>query len=285
MTYSWQLPLAVIGGMIAGLGVLLIVRQVLPAVFGAPAPPVARGRAVAIRPARTPGPFGWLTRWVALPTRDLAVLRLEPDVYLARIAGWVVAGLIVPFAVTGGLALYSIDLPVALPVSVGLVAAGTFGLLAHYTVVRRAELARRWFAHAFCAYLDLVVLELAAAGPVRAMERAARICHGWAFQRIEEALRLAEVRLVPPWDQMRELGDEYGIVELQEFAAVMHTAGSTGGRAPAMLRAQAAALRSRLRADALSRASSSARQLELPATLLIAVLLLYAIYPLITRHG
>ncbi len=285
MTYSWEMPLAVIGGALAGLGVFLIVRQILPAVFGVPAPPVAGRRELALRPTLVAGPFGWLTRWVTLPTRDLAVLRLEPEAYLARVAGWSLAGLIVPFAVAGGLALYAIDLPVALPVSVGLVAAGTLGLLAHYTVVRRAELARREFAHAFCTYLDLVVLELAAAGPVHAMERAARICQGWAFERIEEALLLAQVQPVLPWDQMRALGVEYGMVELQEFAAVMHTAGSTGGQAPAMLRAQAAALRSRLRADALGRATSSARQLELPATLLLVVLLLYAIYPLLTRHG
>lgn len=285
MTYSWQLPLAVIGGTLVGLGLYLIVRQVLAALFGVPPPPVATGRELALRPARVPGPFGWLARWVALPVRDLAVLRLEPETYLARVVGWALAGLVVPMAVAGGLALFAIDLPVALPVSVALVAAGTFGLLAHYSVVRRAELARREFAHAFCTYLDLVVLELAAGGPVHAMERAARICQGWAFERIDEALLLAQVRLVLPWDQLHALGVEYGMVELQEFAAVMHTAGSTGGQAPAMLRTQSAALRSRLRADALGRASASARQLELPATLLVAVLATYALYPLVTRHG
>jgi Flp pilus assembly protein TadB len=158
-----------------------------------------------------------------------------------------------------------------------------FALLARRDVGRKATDARRDFNRAFCSYLDLVVLELTAAGPVQALEAAAKICHGWAFDRIDEALTQAQLQMTFPWEQLQHLGEEIDVIELQDFAAIMRSAGDSGAHVQQTLREQADALRDRLRTDSLTRAEAISAKLEMPAAFLVIVLAIFMIYPLIAR--
>jgi Flp pilus assembly protein TadB len=181
------------------------------------------------------------------------------------------------------LALVGVSLPFVVPTAGGLVLGLMFAYLAHRDVMKKAALARREFARAFCTYLDLVVLELTAAGPVQAMERAAKICHGWVFERISEALTQAQLQVTFPWDQLRDLADEIDVIELQDFSAIMQSAGASGAHVQQTLREQADSMRDRLRTDALARAESTSAKLEMPAALLVIVLAIFMIYPLLAR--
>jgi tight adherence protein C len=289
MIFTWELPVAVIGGATAGGGLLLIVRELLPAT-PALGPTLARlqpplDEPLSVRAENALGPWGWLARYVTIPARDLAILGRPHAEYLTSLATSGLIGLFAPGLIYALLTLFGLHVPVVAPVGGGLLFALIFAFLAHRDVMKKARLARREFGRAFCTYLDLVVLELTAAGPVQAMERGAKICHGWVFERIGGALTQAQLQMVFPWSQLKALGEEIGVLELQDFSAIMQSAGDSGAHVQQTLREQADAMRDHQRTDALARAENISAKLEMPAALLVIVLAIFIIYPLIARLG
>jgi tight adherence protein C len=289
MTISWELPLAVLGGAVVGVGVFGIIRELLPATPSL-GPTLARLQPSLDAPAsmlvEPPlGPWGWLARIAPVPATDLSILGKRKDAYLTSIATSALSGLIAPGVLTALLALAGVHIPIVVPILLGLVCGFLFAWLARRDIGSKAANARREFNRAFVTYLDLVVLELTAAGPVQAMERAAKICHGWVFERIGDALTQAQLQMTFPWDQLKSLSEEIGVIELQDFAAIMQSAGSSGAQVQLTLREQADSMRDRLRTDALGRAESISAKLEMPAALLVIVLAIFIIYPLIARLG
>src|SRR5262249_11570201 len=195
----WEVPLAVLGGSVAGIAVFLIIRELMPAT-PALAPTLARLQPRIEAPTiglaePSLGAWGWLARVVPVPASDLSILGKRQDAYLTSVATSAISGLIAPGVLAVLLALAGIHIPFFIPVILGLLGAMLFALLARRDVGRKATDARRDFNRAFCSYLDLVVLELTAAGPVQALEAAAKICHGWAFDRIDEALTQAQLQM------------------------------------------------------------------------------------------
>jgi Flp pilus assembly protein TadB len=284
---SWELPLALLGGAVVGTGFFMIIRELLPATpalgptLARLQPPIEARMSSLAEPSL--GPWGWLARVVPVPSADLAILAKRKDAYLTSIATSALSGLIAPGVLVALLALAGVHVPIFVPVVLGLVCALLFALLARNDVSRKATGARREFLRGFCTYVDLVVLELTAAGPVQALESAVKICHGWVFDRIEGALTQAQMQMAFPWDQLRLLGEEIDVIELQDFAAIMHSAGDSGAHVQQTLREQADALRDRLRTDSLGRAESISAKLEMPAAFLVIVLAIFMIYPLIAR--
>jgi tight adherence protein C len=289
MIGTWELPVAVIGGAIAGSAVFLIVRELLPATPSL-GPTLARlqpgGEApVAARFEAALGSWGWLAKYVTVPTKDLAILGKGADAYLTSLGTSAIAGLVAPAVLVFALSLGGVAPHFVLPALLGPVCAALFAFLAHRDVLKKAKVARREFARTFCTYLDLVVLELTAAGPVQALERAAKICHGWVFERIDGALMQAQMQMTFPWDQLRTLAEEIGVTELHDFAAIMRSAGDSGAHVQTTLHEQAESQRDRQRTDALGRAEAISARLEMPAALLVIVLAVFMIFPLMARLG
>jgi hypothetical protein len=181
------------------------------------------------------------------------------------------------------LARLGLSLPLALPLGFSLALAAGCGYLAHREVLAKAERARRDFIRAFCTYVDLVALELTASGPVQALERAAKVCQGWAFDRITEALTQAQLEMTLPWQQLRRLAVQIGVPDLHDLAATMQSAGAEGAQVQQTLREQADSLRNRLRTEALARAEAISARLEMPAAMLVIVLAIFMIFPLMAR--
>jgi len=224
-----------------------------------------------------------LARIVSVPSTDLAILGKPVDAYLSSIAMSALSGLVAPGVLVALLTLAGLHIPIVIPIVLGLLCSLLFALLARRDVGRKATDARREFRRAFCTYLDLVVLELTAAGPVQALESAVKICHGWVFDRIGEALTQAQLQMTFPWDQLRVLGEEIDVIELQDFAGIMQSAGDSGAQVQQTLREVADSLRDRLRTDSLGRAETVSAKLEMPAAFLVIVLAIFMIYPLIAR--
>jgi Type II secretion system (T2SS), protein F len=293
---TWELPLAVAGGAVAGTGLLAIVRELLPATPSL-GPTLARlqpGFAAGTRGRKAPklatveaslGSWGWLAKYITPPSTDLAILGKGTDEYLTSLGTSAVIGLIAPSVVMFLFALAGLSPHVVAPIALGPVCAALFAFAAHRAVLKKAVLARREFARAFCTYLDLVVLELSSAGPVQALERAAKICHGWVFERISDALTQAQMQVTLPWEQLRVLAEQIAVTELHDFAAIMRSAGDSGAHVQETLHEQAEALRDRLRTDALGRAETVSAKLEMPAAVLVIVLAVFMIYPLLARLG
>ncbi|MEV0327074.1 type II secretion system F family protein [Micromonospora echinospora] len=287
---NWHLTLAVVGGAAVGLGVFLVVREMLPATPAlGPAlrrlhqPPTA-ARAATASAARNPD---WLTgaaRWLRPPHRQLALIGQTPEQYALSVLLSALIGLATPTLAAAFLAVMGIGLPFVVPVLGSLGMAFLAALIAHRSVLQKADKAREQFRLAVCAYLDLVALQLSAAhGPVQSLERAAEVCDGWVFDRIREALRIAQMQMHSPWDELRELAEKIGIPELGDVGAIMRSSGSEGAQVHETLRSRADALRDQIRTDNLAQAEGVTSRLDIPGSLLVFVLLGFIVYPFLAR--
>jgi hypothetical protein len=280
----------VLGGSLVGLGLFLVVREALPAT-PALAPALRRlhatgGSAPALgaRHVRSLDWLGGLSRYLSPPTRELALLDQTAEQYTLSLLVSGVVGLAVPGVAGALLAVAGVRVPFAIPVLTSL-ALGALGmLLAHRSVMSKADKARAEFTRAVCTYLDLVALQLSAAhGPVHALEQAAAVCDGWVFERIREALRMAQMQMHAPWDELRELAALIGVPELGDVGAIMQSSGTEGAAVHETLRSRADSLRDQIRTDNLAKAEAITGRLDIPGALLVFVLMGFVIYPFTAR--
>ncbi|MEV1332752.1 type II secretion system F family protein [Micromonospora costi] len=286
---NWHLGIAVGGGAAVGLGVFLVVRELVPA---APAlgPALRRlHQPPGTGPLAAPGGrrLEWLSgvsRWLRPPHRQLALIDQTPEQYALSVLLSALVGLAMPTLLGVACLVLGIHLPVVVPVLGSLGVALVAALLAHRSVLARAAQARDEFRQAVCTYLDLVALQLSAAhGPVQSLERAAAVCDGWVFDRIAEALRIAQMQMHSPWDELRDLADRIGIPELGDVGAIMRSSGSEGAQVHETLRSRADSLRDQIRTDNLARAEAVTSRLDIPGALLVFVLLGFVVYPFVAR--
>ncbi|MER7888862.1 type II secretion system F family protein [Micromonospora sp. NPDC094482] len=286
---NWQLGIAVGSGAAVGFGVFLVLRELVPAT-----PALGPALRRLHQPAGTSssaGPGGrrleWLTglsRWLRPPHRQLALINQTPEQYALSVLLSALIGLATPTLLTVACFVLGIPLPLVVPVVGSLGLALLAALLAHRSVLTKAAAARDEFRLAVCTYLDLVALQLSAAhGPVQSLERAAAVCDGWVFDRISEALRIAQMQMHSPWDELRELADRIGIPELGDVGAIMRSSGSEGAQVHETLRSRADSLRDQIRTDNLARAEGVTSRLDIPGALLVFVLLGFVLYPFIAR--
>ncbi len=193
-------------GVLAGLGVFALVRELLPGAvrldaalrrldpaagwMGAPvslgfadypaAAPADGQEGDAVR--RIGGQLAALAPWLPVPATDLALLGRDRESWLASKLGFGLAGLaIIPLAAVA-LALNGARIPVALPAFASVLLGVGMFFLPDLSVRLAARGRRADFRHALASYLDLVSLERGAgAGPTEALEAAAEIGAGWAF--------------------------------------------------------------------------------------------------------
>jgi tight adherence protein C len=283
---SWQLPAAVLGGAAVGGGAFLLVREALPAV-PALGPALRRLHDPAVTTTSAPASGSLLSgvaRRVRVPQRDLTLLGRTREQYLLSLLLSALIGLATPPVAGFIFAAAGIRLPVVIPVGAGLVCAVLFVVVAHRDVVEKAASARAEFVRAVCTYLDLVALQLAAAhGPVQALEQAAAVCDGWVFQRIREALLRAQLQMRVPWAELRLMSQEIGVAELGDVGAIMQSSGTEGAQVQQTLREQADSLRDQIRTTDLAKAESITSRLDIPGAALVFVLVLFVLYPFMTR--
>jgi len=221
---------------------------------------------------------------VRVPQRDLTLLGRTREQYVLSLLLSGLIGLATPPVAGLVLAAAGVSLPFVIPAAAGLVFAGLFVFVAHRDVLDKAAKARAEFVRAVCTYLDLVALQLAAAhGPVQALEQAATVCDGWVFARIREALLRAQLQMRFPWAELRVMSQEIGVAELGDVGAIMQSSGSEGAQVQQTLREQADSLRDQIRTSDLAKAESITSRLDIPGAALVFVLVLFVLYPFMTR--
>jgi Flp pilus assembly protein TadB len=280
----------VIGALI-GLGAFVAVSELIPSgvrmdaalerlsrADGPPPPgraPITQGLGVRLADALP---------WLPVPSKDLALLGQDRAAWLASKVACGLIGLAIPPLLTALLALGGDSLSWTVPVAGGL-ACGIALFFVPDLVTRSNAAEKRYdFRHALSSYLDLVSLERGAgAGPTEALESAAGIGGGWAFQRIAGALDSARRIGAAPWTALANLAAETGVPELADLADIAEVAGEEGARILDTLAARAASMRAQSAAADRAKAGSRGTTMVVPIALLAIGLLSLLMFPIIYR--
>ncbi len=273
---------ALLGGAVLGGGVAALIVGLFPA-------PPALGPALdrlypATRHQPNRSPLDWLRRHVRVPRADLAILGRTPERYVLSLVLTVLFALSIPVLLTIALLVLRVSVTPAIPLG-GVLIAAAFGVwLAHADVVSKAAAAREEFVRGMCTYLDLAATQVRGGhGPMESLERAVEICHGWVFDHVRGALLRANLQLTPPWNELKRLSVELNILELGDLADIMRSAGVDGAQVYNTLRAKADSLRDQIRTQQLEKAEVRTNKLDIPAAVLILILLVLMIYPFMAR--
>jgi Flp pilus assembly protein TadB len=276
-------------GAAAGLGILIAGSGLFPA-----RPTLTRALDQLRRPPVAPGdPVPWRTRVLSTPLRalglprartraDLAVLERPVATHLADQTLAILAGMLLPPLVVALLAAGGTRFADGVPVWAAL-AGGVGGWwLAETTVHAEAERRREELRYALSAVLDLVVISLAGgAGLEQALDDACTDTNGWAAHRLHRAVATARLLRVPPWQSLGHLGEQTGVIELQELAATMALAGAEGARIRTSLTIRAATLRAHQATTLEAKANSATERMSMPVMLLAVAYMTFLLYPAI----
>jgi hypothetical protein len=281
---------AVAAGVLCGLGIFLVIAEIVPAGARLDA---ALGRLDAS--AATLDPDARASRrladrlaaelpWLPAPAADLALLGQSPESFIASKVFCGLLGVALPPALASLSLLTGVGLPWVIP-AVGSLACGAALFFAPDLVIKvNAAEKRADFRHALTSYLDLVALERGAgAGPTEALEAAAEIGGGWAFERIAAALDQARRAGGAPWTALAALARETGITELSDIADIAEVAGQEGARILETLAARAASMRAEALAADRARAGSRSTTMVVPIALLAVGFLLLLVFPIVYR--
>jgi len=276
----------VVAGVLGGLGPWLLLRELIPTGPSLQAAldrlDSAGGRAADQAPfrVRLGRHLAAVAPWLPVPAADLRILGQEPADWLASKVGCGAIGLVLAPALSALAGLCGHPLPWAIPVA-GMLALGVLMSFLPDLLTRLSAKHRRAdFRHALASYVDLVALERGAgAGPTEALEAAAEIGGGWAFERIGAALDQARKASQPPWEGLGRLANQIGVGELGDLAEIAEVAGQDGARILDTLSARAEAMR--IQALALTKAQAGARSttMVLPIALLAGGFLVLLIFP------
>jgi tight adherence protein C len=216
--------------------------------------------------------------------RDLAIVARPLEVYAGTCAVGAFVGVALGPATWALIEVSGEQLSVLVPIWMSLVG-GLFGFVAPRLVLRaEAVKARSDFRYALSAYLDVLVLLLAAGeGPEGAMESAARAGNGPAFIELRRATVRARLSGEPIWDLLDELGRRIGVAELTEIASAGNLAGERGAAVRRSLMAKARALRTTSLSADEAQARRRSQQMFLPIVLMGVGFILFLLYPLITN--
>ncbi|MFG1697250.1 type II secretion system F family protein [Nonomuraea sp. NPDC049309] len=276
-------------GAISGLGIALVLATAFPA------PPALAPAMERLRPGGHPEPeqdwkarlTGKLSRTMIgarIPHADLALLGKTPHDYLAQKALMIALGAAGPFVFWAWCALLDVSLPwpVSWAACLGFAVAVFFAPDA--AIRGQAVEARTAFRQAIVVYLDLVALARAAgAGPAEALESAAKIGHGWTFQRLAQALDPARRSAGSAWDELTRLSQEISVPELADVAAIAQLAGTRGASILDTLMAKAQSLREADLSAEVSKARSRTETMTVPMALSVLGFLLLLGYPAFAR--
>jgi Flp pilus assembly protein TadB len=175
-------------------------------------------------------------------------------------------------------------MPVIVPMWLMIVGGLVGWFLPRLLLRNEATEARASFRHALGAYLDVLVLLLAAQeGPESAMDIAAQAGQGRAFDELRRATWQARLSGDAVWDTLDVLGRRVRVPELREIAAAGSLAGESGAAVRQSLTAKARALRHASLAEAETTARKRSQAMFMPLVLMGMGFVVFLIYPMLTN--
>lgn len=287
---TWQIPLLL--GALAGTGIFLIIRTLLPAgpdlgaalerlndtskpiVLDDDASVFAR---VGLRARKR---FGSRIPGQIASAQDMSLVGKEPHMLLGEKIVLALVMLITPLALTTALTSMGMGLPVVLPLGLSLILAIAGWFLPDLLVRSRATELREEFSQASSIYLDLIsIARISGAMPHEALRDAARIPDTWPFRRINQAITSSEWDGRQPWDALESLSQSVGVPALGDVGDIMRLSGESGASVYEALRGRAKSLRNAQLSEEHSRENAATERLTVPATLPVLIILVLILYP------
>lgn len=285
---------ALLVGAVFGLGVLLLVRGLVPPRTDLAAA-VGRwelARVQASRPrgmslTRSERTGRWIIDQLARHGVDLGTLRPDlqitgrtPEAWLGRALLSVVVGLLLPSIIGAVATAAGIGLGFTIPLIAGLALAVIAGALEVAQLRNEAREKRAELLQALATYLDLFSMCLAGGrGVPEAMVTSARIGRGWAFELIQDTITQARRTGVTPWQALGDLGEDVGLHELVDLGSALTLVGDSGARVRASLMARAGTLRRRQLAEAAADAIKADDSMRVSQLLMAAGFMVLIGYP------
>jgi tight adherence protein C len=215
---------------------------------------------------------------------DLELVGRPLEVYAGSVALTTVFGALLGPILWVFTVLAGTGLTVVVPLWGMLFGAAVGWFLPRLLLRSEAAEARRDFRHALGAYLDILVLLLAAQeGPESAMDLAAEAGQGPAFAELRRAVWQARLAGEPVWNTFDDLGRRLRITELREVAAAGSLAGESGAAVRQSLTAKARSLRQAALAEAETTARKKSQALFGPLVLMGLGFVIFLIYPMLTN--
>ncbi|MDJ0342482.1 type II secretion system F family protein [Streptomyces sp. H10-C2] len=295
-----NLPLTILFGALAGLGIFALVRALTPNKRGAVATVAQIDALRAAGPAGGPAPRaidakgrigqrvaafylqrGWEQRSLRA---DLAVLDRSWEAFLATKVLLSAVGLVfgpLLFGIAWQLGLGSNPI---IPVWLALAFGGLFFFLPDLEVRRDAVDKRRDLRRVIGAYLNLVSMNLAGGrGLPEALMAAADISDGWALLRIRNTLADARITGTSQWVALGRLGEDLGIEELQDLSTTLALVADDGAKIRESLASRAETMRHRELSEIEGAAGEKSQSMIVAQLLLCAGFLVFLIFPAAMR--
>lgn len=252
--------LVVVAGVMAGLGLLLLVRSVAPArqdlavAVGRFDQSTARFRKIETDLDMSLGARAGRRVLRALAARGIDLTGLRPDleitgnrldVFVGKTVLLIVAALVLP-----GLIGPVIGMSIDFSVLAGLLLAVVIGLGRVRDLRSSARQRRGELVGALATYLGLLSMSLGGHDHIEtAMVRSVRLGRGWAFELIARTIERANRVGDTPWEHMGELGERVGLPELVDLASALTLVGQSSAKVRTTLAARAASMRARQLAE------------------------------------
>lgn len=214
--------------------------------------------------------------------RDLRVANQSLEELAVAKLGMLVLGAGLPVSVWIIAWLSQVWFSPTVVVLVSISGGGLFFLVPDMSLRKRARFRRHELRHQISTFLDLVGLHLSGgSGMERALAESAAQSPTWGFAEIDRALRQAQMANEPPWTAFEKLGQDLGSTELEELAAWLRLAGTSGSRVRSSLHVKARGLRERALNEAETEAQQATERMSLPVVLMFSGFLGLIGYPAI----
>ncbi len=214
---------------------------------------------------------GRVAQALTIPTRDLALIGMPVNEYLYKKTWRAALLLVLPTLV--GIELQLIGfMPFYIPALAGPILAAVGWISVDIQVRRDAAAARQEFSRAVAIYLELVAAQRKrgnAAG--ESLMESANVGRSWVFVRIREELTRAQYAGVQPWDALSRFSKEISVPELNDVANIMRQSGEQGSPVYETLRQRGRSLRVQLLNDEQTKANKTTQMLAVPMTGLAGV--------------
>jgi len=216
--------------------------------------------------------------------RDLALLGRDLESMLATKILLAALGMILSPCFWALAYLVGLRLSLQTPLWGSLLLASVLFFAPDQEVHSQAKRARADFRRVVGAYLDLISLSLEGGrGVPEALAAAAHVGHGPALERLSHAVASARLTGITPWAGLGRLGEQIGVEELVELAAMLENVADQGAKIKDTLRERAATGRAR-RAAAVEESAGGQTQSLLLAQMLLALgFLIYLLYPAMSK--